>query len=854
MAAAYLIVSSSRFQRWAARKAENAASQALGTPVHIAHLRLRGFSLSPSADVTAFSIAGRGPAAAPPLLTVDHAHIAVRVTSLWRRTWQLENVELDHPVVHLRVAADGSTNLPQPPPGGGHGPGIFQLGIRHFEVRKGEVFINDRQASLAADLRSLALNATFDPATERYSGGLAYQQGSLTWDNHASLPHSLSLAFDAGRDGLKIPRLSLSSDVLNITASAAMPSFSPPQADVQYHMQLSSAGLRPLVGERNLPRGTVAVEGTAAWRDHHFTTQGRFTSSEVVTTAAALSVPVRNFSGQYQLSDRDLTVTGISAAVLGGSLRADAAVHDVGGRNQGSFHARLSGAQLERIARLAPSGGHTLGELGISGTLEGAISGEWQGRFDTLVLQTQASLQGSVQRSPVTASLNAVYDAQRRLLTLSDTKLETAGLNLAANGTLAAGGAGAIALQAASPNLGQAEALAARLATSLGRPLPPLGLSGQASFRGSVAGPLEAPHIAGHLQAAPLTVRGVSWRSLAADVNAAPGQVRLENVRVLAGEQGRITLTASLGLAAWKPSAASAIAGSVTASHFALDQLAPLVPGRMPLTGILNAHAALSGTLAAPQGDATLTVSRAHLHLGGRDELGAGLESFSVTAHGASGVITLDASAQLLSGPVAAHGSFDYRSHSYSGELHADELVLDRLPALTQRRLPIAGVVTLHGSGQGTIAAPSFQLTATAPQLTIAGQTITGLQLDARLQNRSVHAGFAATALKTALTAQADVGWGGAWPIEARLDAPAIPIAPLLVAFAPQQAEGVHGQTELHATLSGPLARPEDFHAEVTFPTLALAYGRVLRLQAAQPIQARLDQGVVTLQPAHLTG
>lgn len=854
VAAAYLIFSSSRFQRWAGRKAEAAASQALGTPVHITNLRLQGFGLSPSADVSSFSIAGRGPAAAPPLLTVDHAHVAVRITSLWRRTWQLETVELDHPVVHLRVAADGSTNLPQPPRGGGQGPDIFQLGIRHLALRQGEVFINDRQALLAADLRSLALNATFDPATERYTGGLAYQQGSITWDKHASLSHSLSLAFDAGRDGLKIPRLSLTSDALTVTASAVMPRYVPPQAEVQYRMQVALAGLRPLVGERNLPRGAVDVEGTAAWRNDHFTAQGHFTSSELVTTAAALSLPVRNLSGQYQFTGRDLTVSGIGAAVLGGSLRAEAVVHDVGGRNQGSFHARLSGARLERVARLAPAGGRTLGELGIAGIAAGEATGAWQGRFDTLVLRTQASLQAGVQGQPLTASLNAVYDAQRQLLTLADTKLETAGLNLTANGTLTAGGAGAIALQTTSPNLGQAEALAARLAVALGRPLPPLGLSGQATFHGSIAGPLAAPHIAGHLQAAPLTVRGVSWRSLAADVSAAPDRIRLQNVRVLAGTEGRITLDATLGLAAWRPSAASAVSGSLTASHFALDQVAPLVPGRMPLTGILNAHAALQGTLAAPQGEAVVAVSQAHLHIGGKDELGGGLQSFTVTAHGAGAVITFDASAQLLSGPLTAQGSFNYQTRSFQGGLQADKMALDRLPAITRRRLPIAGEVSLRGAGQGTLAAPTFQLTATAPQLVIAGQTITGLQLDARLQDSRVHATFAATALKTALTAQADLGWGGAWPLQARLDAPAIPIAPLLVAFAPQQAEGVHGQTELHATLSGPLTHPEALQAQVTFPTLSLAYGSTLRLQAAQPIEARLEQGVVTLQPAHLTG
>lgn len=858
-AAGYLVLSSARFQRWVARKAEVAASQALGTPVHISNLRLQSFTLSPSADVLRFSIRGRGPASAPPLLTVDHAHVVVRITSLLHRSWQLTSVELDHPVVHLLVNPDGTTNLPQPPAGNGPGPDIFQLGIRNLAVRNGEVFVNDRPAELEAELRSLTLDVAFHPLTRRYTGNLAYAQGSVTWDHHQALPHSLQMAFDAGRDGVKIPSLTLTSGVVHLAASATVPTLAPLRLDARYQMQVGLAALRPIVGQHDLPRGTVTVDGAAAWHDDQFTASGRFSSPALVTTSSALSIPVGDLAGRYQFAGRDLKVTGLRATVLGGALGGDAQVRAVGSKNLGNFNLQVHGAQVARIARLAPQGARTLGELGIAGTAQITAAGQWQGRFDTLVVHAQAGISAQIQsakypRQPVEASLDAVYDAARQRLTLTDTHLQAAGLSFTANGALTHSGSGNIALEATASDLHQAELLTDRLATALGRPLPPLELSGQAGFRGTVSGRLKAPSIQGHLQGGPLAVRGVHWRSLKADLAASPTQVQVRNLVVVAGTQGRITLDATLGLSHWQPSGASPMTVRVAAVHFALDQVAPLVPGPMPLSGILSAHAQVQGTLSAPQGEGVVAVAQAHLHLGGKDELGAGLQSFSIQAHGAGDTVTLDAAAQLDSGPVSAHGSVNYQTRAYQAEIHADKLLLDRLPALTRRRLPITGTIALHGSGQGTFASPNFQIAATAPQLDIAGQILSGLELDAQIHGRQLHATFAGTALKAALKAQADLGLGGSWPIQARFDAPAVPLAPLLVAFAPQQAEGIHGQTEVHASLSGPLADPQRLQAQITLPALSLAYGPVLRLQAAQPIVARLAQGVVTLEPTHITG
>ncbi len=62
------------------------------------------------------------------------------------------------------------------------------------------------------------------------------------------------------------------------------------------------------------------------------------------------------------------------------------------------------------------------------------------------------------------------------------------------------------------------------------------------------------------------------------------------------------------------------------------------------------------------------------------------------------------------------------------------------------------------------------------------------------------------------------------------------------------------GQTELHATLHGPLKNKKLLEAHLTIPTLKLAYGNGIQLAETSPIQADYKDTVITLQRSGLKG
>ncbi len=116
--------------------------------------------------------------------------------------------------------------------------------------------------------------------------------------------------------------------------------------------------------------------------------------------------------------------------------------------------------------------------------------------------------------------------------------------------------------------------------------------------------------------------------------------------------------------------------------------------------------------------------------------------------------------------------------------------------------------------------------------------------------------------LNTPLRAQGKVALTGDYYADATLDTPVIPLQPLLAAYAPAQAANLSGQTEIHATLRGPLKNKALLEAHLNIPTLGVNYrttgttGSAVNVQlgAVTPIRADYVDGVLSLLPGEIKG
>src|ERR1700739_5074786 len=94
----------------------------------------------------------------------------------------------------------------------------------------------------------------------------------------------------------------------------------------------------------------------------------------------------------------------------------------------------------------------------------------------------------------------------------------------------------------------------------------------------------------------------------------------------------------------------------------------------------------------------------------------------------------------------------------------------------------------------------------------------------------------------------------GAYYTEATVDTQAIPLQAMLAVYAPSQAANISGQTELHATLRGPLKNMSQIDAHATIPTLQVNYKNTVQIGAASPIHLDYAHGVLALERASLRG
>ena len=126
--AVVLLLNNVRFHRYLIRLVESKASQSLGVPVHLQNFALNFHALS--ADLYGLTVEGATPYANPPLMQVDHAEASVRIVSILRHAWYLDDIRIDRPIIHVFVDAHGVSNLPTLKSSGNSTTSVFDLGIR----------------------------------------------------------------------------------------------------------------------------------------------------------------------------------------------------------------------------------------------------------------------------------------------------------------------------------------------------------------------------------------------------------------------------------------------------------------------------------------------------------------------------------------------------------------------------------------------------------------------------------------------------------------------------------------------------------------------------------------------------
>ena len=861
----YVVLHSAWAHNYILKTAQQKASESLNTRVTLQNYALNLSNLG--LDLYGLTVYGVGPGANAPLLQVDHLGLGVKVISLMHRQWDLQNVAVDHPVVRLIVDSQGQSNLPTFQSSGNKSSNnIWDLAIQHILLDRGAVYYNDQKTPLNADLQDLTFQSNYDnTAGGRYFGTLSYRNGHLQYGSYAPLPHDLQADFDARRTSMALSKVTLKSGNSQVLLNASLDNYSSPKVHADYVIILATGDFRRMLRNPSLPVGVILVKGLADYISvpgrpalDTSSLEGTVRSAVLRVNTPSVRTDVRDLAANYHLANGNAEVRDISAHLLGGDLKGYAIVRNLSGKQQGQVSLALHNISMADVKSIANSA--TLKPVAVSGRINGNAAGNWAGTISNLRLRSDITANGNIASAqangspgniPVDAMIHARYNAAAQEIALNESHVRTEQTSIDLNGTVS--NRSALSVRVHSNDLHELETIADVFGT---KPAQPLNLHGTASFDGTVRGSTKAPQIAGQLSASNLQVRGTAFRLVRTNVQAGPSQVSLQNGDVELAKQGKLTFNVQSGLRGWSHTPNSPFTINANASQLSVAELARAANVTTPISGTLSANITAHGTQLNPIGQGEINLRNASVS-------GEPIQAANVRFQGTGDAVHTNLLIKLAAGTTQGQITYYPKQEGYDAQLQAINIQLQQLQSLKQRNIQASGTLNLSASGRGTLKDPQGKASLTIPQLDIQKQQIRNVNLQAEVANHHATFNLGSQVLNTPLKAQGKVALTGDYYADASFDTPVIQLQPLVAVYSPAQASRLNGQTEIHATLRGPLKNKQQMEAHLNIPTLAMSYQApgtnpgqpvLLQIAAVKPMRADYINQVLSLQPGEIKG
>jgi len=848
----YLFLKSRSFQEYALRTIVQETNDATGGRVEI---RTLDFELSTlTAHLYNITLHGSELPDQAPLLQVDKLTVGLKIQSLVRRQITLNELLVDHPVVHLGVDREGKSNIPQSPPSKNSShASVFDLAVGHVNLTDGEINYNDKKTPLVADLYDLGTEIRFDPLARRYSGRISYDNGHLRYAGYSPLPHSLTAKFSATPADLSLESAELKVGSSAISLRAGMKDYSNPTLegnyDIRIHTQDFGAMSRALT-----PSGDVLLSGRIRYHGtsdqsllRSVSIDGDIASEALVARSSEGRLELRRLEGRYQLANGTLQAHNIGAELLGGQINADVNIQHVDTAAVFRIRTSLKGISLQaaeqaiRKAELKP--------VALLGKLDGTADVSWAGSVRKISAHSDLSLRAAANSGtnrssgavPVDGSVHVTYDGPRNIITFRQTTLHIPSTTLTVDGEVS--NHSNLQIQANADDLHRLVALASDLHS--GQSVA-MAISGAASLNAVMQGSVQEPRLAGQLSAQNLQVQSSQWSSAKIIVQASPSQITLQNGSLVNAHQGKASFSASVGLRNWSYLPSNPIAVSLSMQQMSVADLQRLTNLQYPVSGDLSADISLHGSQLNPVGTGSAKIVNARAY----DEP---VQKVVMKFHADKGSMTSTLDVGLPAGSANGNLSFTPKTKAYTVRLDAPSVVLQKLHAVQAKNLPLTGTLTASASGAGTLDNPQLTAVLELPQLQLRQNSISAVKAEVHVVNHRADLTLHSQLARASVQAHGAVNLSDDYYTEGTIDTTSVPLDQLLALYVPNLPDGFRGQTEVHATMKGPLKDKSRVEAHLTVPTLSASY-QSLQIATVGPIRADYSHSVVTLQPAEIRG
>ncbi len=859
----FFIVRSSAFHRYILATIINRAGKSTGGRVEIGDYAIHWSSLH--ADFYRVVLHGTEAAPNAPLFSADHLGLGLKLVSVWKREVDLQEIVADHPVVHLWVDAQGRTNLPQAPEPA-QPINIFDMAIAHAVIHQGEIYYNDREIPLDAEVLDLHAQVTKETLKTAYDGMLSYSKGRVQIGAFNPLQHGLEAKFKAGPSGLTLTSVIVTSGSSRLSTAGRVQDYSKPSVEGSYEGTLSGAELASLLKNNALPTGEITIKGSVQYQgiSGRLFLDGLSIQGQISSPALAIDLPearatVRSFSAEYRLNQNSLEAKNLRGEVSGGHADGALTVRDLTGKREARFE-----GSVREISLAAANSAWTqkpLERAAVNGRLDGTIQASWHGSMQDLQIRSDATIVAStpVVREtstdssviPINGAVHLAYNGTTNIMTLERTYLRTPHISVNLDGTM--GKQSSVRIKAQSDDLREVDLLMIPFRGSAGTKTKPahksselLGLGGSASFNGQLQGTTKEPHLAGEISGENIQYQGTTLPNVRAQLDAGPTGIALHQGQLQTSSQGNAQFDFTAGLRDWSYGPQNPITVKVVASNMPVADLQHYANLHYPVSGILSGNVSIQGSQTNPVGLGTVRLS-------GGSAWDQPIQDLSLQFDGDGSAIHVTANVLTSAGSGSAKVTYNPRDEGYDAQVDFPRLQLEQLQAVRSRNLEVAGFVTVSAKGRGTWKAPQLEATIEVPSLQFRQQSFDGLKAHATVTAQQASFTLDSRVSGVNVQARGTVNLNSDYDATASFDTPTIELGPLIGSYLHGRAADVSGQTEVHGSLRGPLKFPERLDAHIDIPRLSMSY-QSIQLASVAPLRIDYRNGTLTLDRAELKG
>ncbi|MDR3734507.1 MAG: translocation/assembly module TamB domain-containing protein [Acidobacteriaceae bacterium] len=551
------------------------------------------------------------------------------------------------------------------------------------------------------------------------------------------------------------------------------------------------------------------------------------------------------------------------------------------------------------------------GDLGFDTAETGPVHVEWGDGGATVIVNgnltfapTGVHRAGALSDVPVTGTVLAQYRGGNETVAIASIHVRTPATTLDASGILGVDTGDPLTQLKAdvtTHDLGEFNQLFRTLGLEYngrrGMDAVPLKLHGDVHFVGTASGPVEMLDIKGHVvgqnleltlpesasapppppPARPITERLANYfrRENTPKVVVAPPPVATRHIMIdsVVGDaeytpaslqitsstvkRGTVTLSATgkalphrvvgrHGVVDYNWDDATVVDATLDMPQAQAPDLLDVIGMEVPLSGKVQMHAHVTGTLGNLDGNGSVLLTNGVLY--GEPYQRA---EFALSAAGQD--IRVTRAALLMHGAqITGAGDYDLKSEHLRAHVQANDLKLAQFQTIATAKYAVDGNLTLLADADGTLQQPGLHATVHLTNLTLDGAAMGSLTAEAHSQGSTVL--FAANSEQSSgrLYLGGKTELTGNYPTEAKLEMSSVNIENLLRLYAPKGITG-HSSIGGTVTLSGPLATPQQLNGTAELSQFDVNLSGI-ELQAPQPIRASLENGLLKIDQAHITG